>query len=390
VRPRRPIVIAGGGIGGLSAALALARVGLRSIVLERRAEPTEIGAGIQLTPNAGKALAWLGIPAEAADALSVHPERLEIRSGRSARLLATMPLGAGATERFGAPYRTLHRADLQLLLLAAARRIPDIDLRLGTELVELRMDGDGVTVGAVTGDRHREIGTDVLIGADGVRSVVRKALPGAKEAAFTGRVAWRAVAPLSAAAAPADAIGIWLGGSAHLVHYPVRGGRELNIVAIVNETAGGRSTDPADLLAHFASWSPDARAILAAPSAWATSPIMTLDPNGAWTSGRVALLGDAAHTFPPYLAQGAAFAMEDAVTLAAAIARQPDDATAALHDYRALRIDRTRRLSAGAAQAGRIYHMGRATAWTRNFALSLAGPLLLRRYDWIYRWQPPA
>jgi salicylate hydroxylase len=117
---------------------------------------------------------------------------------------------------------------------------------------------------------------------------------------------------------------------------------------------------------------------------------MTLDPGGPWTAGPVALLGDAAHTFPPYLAQGAAFAMEDAVTLATSLARRPDDPPAALEDYHGQRIARVRRLASAAAQAGRIYHLGRATAWSRNLALTIAGPLLLHRYDWIYRWQPPA
>lgn len=386
---RRPIVIAGGGIGGLSAALALARVGLRSIVLERRAEPAEAGAGIQLTPNAGKALAWLGISAAAVDAVSVHPERLDIRSDRSGRRLATMLLGASAAERFGAPYRTLHRADLQQLLLAAVRRIPDIDLRLGTELAAVQREADGASLATVSGGRPREIRTDILVAADGVRSTARQAIPGARDAVFTGRVAWRAVVPIAAAPAPSDSIGIWLGGSGHIVHYPVRGGRELNIVAIVREPPEARPADATNFLSHFSSWPPSAKAILAPPSAWTRSPIMTLDPNGAWTGGPVALLGDAAHTVPPYLAQGAAFAMEDAVTLATSLARRPDDLSAALEDYRTARFHRTRRLSAAATQAGRIYHMGRATSWTRNLALTIAGPLLLHRYDWIYRWQPP-
>jgi salicylate hydroxylase len=389
VRPTRTVVIAGGGIGGLSAALGLAKVGFRCVVLERTPALGESGAGIQLGPNAGKALAWLGIANSALDAVASQPERLEARSGRSGRRLTSMRLGERAARRFGAPYRTLRRADLQQILFEAVHRHPDIDLQLGTELAEFSTHANGVSAIGAGASRHREIRGQALIAADGVGSTVRKVMPGASEPRFTGWRAWRAVVPAPALSEFADAVTVWMGPNAHLVHYPIRSGAEINLVAIVKEPLEAASTGPRDLLAHFRGWSAAAQAVLAVAPSWTKRPIMTVDPRGAWHHGPVALLGDAAHAFPPYLAQGGAFAIEDAVMLAVALSRHADDPADGLREYRVLRYGRTRRLFRAANGAGGIYHMGRATAWTRDLTLMVAGPLLLHRYDWIYRWAPP-
>ncbi len=383
----RPFVIAGGGIGGLSTALALARVGLRSVVLEKRAKPVELGAGIQLTPNAGKALAWLGIADEAIDKVAVRPDRLEIRSAANGQPLAVLPLGANAVASFGAPHRTLHRVDLLRLVLDAAKARPEIELRPSSEVTAFSAQPDGVLVSVRAPAGSVDIGAAGLIGADGVGSTVRVALAGATITASTGRTAWRAVVagPVTSPA-PTDAIVIWLGRGGHMVHYPISRHGDLNLVVVLE---GSRLSEERDLPTRLASWSADALAILKLPQAWTKWPILTVDPTGSWGSERVTLLGDAAHAFPPYLAQGAAFAMEDAVTLGTLVGRRPDDLAGAFAAYRSLRLDRTRRLHRAAEAAGSIYHLRGPMAVARDLALRIAGERLLHRYDWIYRWAPP-
>jgi salicylate hydroxylase len=392
---RRDIVIAGAGIGGLTAALALGARGYRSIVCERADKLSEIGAGIQLSPNVGRVLASLGLD-KAIAAAATEPIAIDVRSGPGGRLLAAIPLGA-AGRRYGFPWRVMARAELQAVLSAAATTSPMIEIRLGTTVVDYASGSDELLVGT-EGHGNRAIqAADALIAADGVMSELRGKIPGARVAQPIGRTAWRATIPARAVEniLPATRIGLWLGPEAHLVHYPIAGGRTINIVAIVAEDWKGVGwSEPGDtyqLGEYFAGWSPSARAIIAAPSEWRKWAILAVDADGPWVNDRLALLGDAAHAMPPFLAQGAAMAIEDAAVLAASFAGAPDDAASALASYQTARRPRAKRVSDAAFETGRHYHFGRPLSTLRNLALQAVGwRLALNRNDWIYGWKLPS
>jgi salicylate hydroxylase len=384
---RQPIVIAGAGIGGLTAALALASAGQSVVVCERAGELSEVGAGIQLSPNAGRVLAALGLD-EAIGAKASEPKAIDIRSGASGALIVSLPLG-DFPARYGLPYRVIHRADLQSILATAARAHADIELRLGAFVAGFEQYKDGVAIEANA--RRQTIRAAALIAADGVWSSLRSKIA-PRAARPTGRTAWRAVMPSDRAPAglASDRTGLWLGVDAHLVHYPVAKGAEINLVAIVDEDwreeGWSAPGDPEWLRARFASWSEVPRAIVGAPVEWLKWALVAVDPSGPWVDGRAALLGDAAHAMAPYLAQGAAMAIEDAAVLAQAIGATPD-VQAALRAYERERRPRVERVWRAAARTGDYYHLGAAAGAIRDTVMRLGGPrLLLARNDWVYRW----
>ncbi len=396
------VLIAGAGIGGLTAALALARIGARVTVFERAEALAEIGAGLQLSPNATRILAWLGL-LEAVAARAARPSGIRVRAGRGGHTLSTLSL-ANAERRWGAPYLVARRADLQAVLAAAAAAEPTITLELGTALAGFGTTETGVAVTTARGLIKRALTADALIGADGVRSTVRGRLAGPADAPTeTGRTAWRALVPLDAAPAALRTAetSLWLGRDAHLVHYAVGNPARINVVAITRDATTRNATtrettatdrdatwsrpgDPAILAARFAAWHPDARALIAAAPAWTTWPLHDRAPLPAWNAGPVALLGDAAHPILPFFAQGAAQAIEDAAALAAAVAASRD-MPAALAAYSAARLARATRIQATSRELGRIYHLAGPAAAARDIAMKLAGPgRLMARYDWVY------
>jgi salicylate hydroxylase len=401
-----PVVVAGAGIAGLATALALARRGIAVEVIERAARLAEIGAGLQLSPNAVHALDRLGLR-EAVSAVAVAPEAVRIASVARGRPIARVPLGAGAAQRHGAPYWLVARADLQAVLLAAAVAEPDIRLTLSAPVTALHEERGGVRVETPAG----EIVARAVVGADGVGSAVRAAIGGAS-AVPTGKVAFRATAPVAAAAAIGGArlsedAWIWLSPRAHLVHYPMHGGARLNLVAVAEATAaeapngngtngnGGEWNHAAAaeaVLSRFAGFPPAVRTLLSAGEDWRRWPLSTVDPAGLWGRGRTVLIGDAAHAMVPFLAQGAAMAIEDAVVLADHLAdARGDETEAALAAYVRARRERVRQVWAGAARNGDIYHLAGMAAAARDTALSLAPPgLLLAGFDWLYGWRPAA
>jgi salicylate hydroxylase len=385
--PQSRVLVVGGGIGGLTTALALARTGMSATVLERSAFADETGAGIQLGPNATRALAELGV-FDAITATAFRPDVLRLFDGLSGTNLASVPLGRVAEERYGAPYLTLHRADLHARLLAACRAEGAIELRSGFEVTEAEALAGPVIVRGAGGTQAEG---SILVAADGLWSGLRNRIAPDADLRFSGTTAWRALLPRGEVPAPFDApeVGLWLGPHAHLVHYPVRGGRDLNVVAVVEggsaKQGWSRRAEPDLLLPSFERWAQPAKTLLATVKTWRCWSLFRLKPLPRWTDGRMALLGDAAHPVQPYLAQGAALAIEDAITLAASLEASGGDPVSAFPRYQSLRMDRAARVQAQAARFGRIYHLRGPAAFARNFLLGRRSPeSLLQSFDWLY------
>jgi salicylate hydroxylase len=393
----RTIVIAGAGIGGLTAALALADRGFRIVLLEQAERLEEAGAGLQLSPNAARVLIALGLGRRLA-AVAVPPEAIRIHTARGRELLR-LPLGEAAETFYGAPYWMVHRGDLQSALLARAQAHPDITLELGAKVEEFAVHPNGITVEYT----RRAVAADTLglalIGADGLWSSIRARLGDRSAPRPAGRTAWRATLP-TASVPPAwrePEVHLWLGRDCHLVHYPVRSGTAVNIVAIARDPweGSGWSTHGTrdEVLAQFPqkSWGPAPRELLAVPERWLKWTLYDRPPLRQWGRGPVTLLGDAAHPMLPFLAQGAAMAIEDAAVLADALAKTPADPERGLRAYETERRPRTAQTQKAARRNGRTYHLGGPLALGRNLALKFlfGGDLLIRRYDWIYEWQPP-
>lgn len=360
-------------------------------IAERTEELAEIGAGIQLSSNAGRVLAELGLDAALAE-VATEPGALEVRSGLSGALLAAVTRDT-LRGRYGFPYRVVHRADLQSVLRKAVQADSAIQLHLASEVAGVDQDGEGARVRARGAARPGGVSYDAVVAADGVRSALRSLIPGSAALEPASRTAWRALLPTEAARdfIRPDAVSAWLGPRAHLVCYPVARGALVNIVAIVEErsdTSGwGTPGDPAVLSARFSSWSPRLRALIGLPEGWQKFSLMKVDGQKPWVQGRLALLGDAAHAMLPFLAQGAVMAIEDAAVLAQFLG-QTAEIPFALKSYEAARRKRVVRVAAAAERTGNRYHFSGPMAAARDLALRLAGErLILNEVDWIYRWQ---
>ncbi|MCI0735468.1 MAG: FAD-dependent monooxygenase [Beijerinckiaceae bacterium] len=383
-------VIAGAGIGGLCASLCLARKGWRVSLYERAKELSEIGAGLQLSPNASVILQKLGA-IERLTRLALRPKAIRIRRARDGETLALMPL-EDAERRWGAPYLVAHRADLQRALLESVAREPGISLEAGAAVAGFASGASGVSVAIEKGAARLEAFCDCLIGADGLHSSVRQRLGGAR-ALFSGRTAWRAT--IDASRVPAEMrreeTCLWLGPSAHLVHYPLRGGSIINVVAIVDKDFRPNEAEfwsspgsPGVLEARFASWNGMAKGLLGVAPGWRKWPLYDLKPVSNWVAGRVALVGDAAHAMLPFLAQGAAQAIEDAAVLGEVLAR--GQATEeSLRAYQEARRARAQRVQKESRRQAAIYHLAGPAAFFRDAGLrAMSGQKLLARYAWLY------
>ena len=370
---RRAIVV-GGGIGGLASAIALARKGVAVTLVEQAVDLGEIGAGIQLSPNATRVLFAFGL--EHALGVAFRPEAVEVRTWRRGAVVSRVPLGEAVVARFGVPYLHIHRADLIALLARAAAEDPLIDLRLGVRCVSCATGDGGATLTLANGET---IGADLVVGADGIRSTVREALFGAEDARFTGNVAWRGLVPArvldGAGIRPVAAL--WMGPGAHFVHYYVRAGELVNFVGVVERsdwrdeswTARGEKHD---LMRDFSGWHPTVRAIVEAAdeSACFRWALFDRDPLPCWSRGVVTMVGDAAHPMLPFLAQGACMAIEDAAVLAecvstASTAPLPE----ALARYEALRRERTAGVQLGSRRNRELYHLRAPRSWVRNLRM---------------------
>jgi salicylate hydroxylase len=394
----RTIIVAGAGIGGLTASLALARQGFRVVVLEKAERLEEAGAGLQLSPNASRILIELGLQPRLAPR-AITPEAISIISARSGGEIARLPLGDAAALQAGAPYWVVHRADLQAALQAEVNDHPDIELRLGCQFEDVGTHAKGLTVVQRSGNTRQQELALALVGADGIWSAVRHHLFPDVQPRFSGLIAWRGT--LDATQLPREytsrRVQLWMGPNAHLVAYPIAGARQINVVAIVPGTwnrpgwsAPGEANEIKN--AFTARWPAGARMMIGAVDEWRKWALFTVPDGGEWTEGAVALLGDAAHAMLPFAAQGAGMAIEDAAVLAKCLGETQSEGgpsmASAMQMYARARRSRISRVQRAARQNGRIYHLSGPMAFARDLAIKAMGPArMLARQDWIYDWR---
>lgn len=386
------VLIAGAGIGGLTAALAALRQGYEVEVYEQASELKEVGAGVQLSANGTRVLYALGV-GEELKSLSCEATGKEIRLWNTGETWKLFDLGKVSIERYGFPYFTVYRPDLLDVLARAVRRLKADAIHLGRKCVgftqtdgEVRLDlEDGTTA---TGD--------ALIGADGVHSAIRQTLFGADKPQFSGIIAWRGIIPMERLPARMERrVGVnWVGPGGHVVHYPLRGGAVLNFVGALERTDwqieswSARGTTE-ELAADYRGWHEDIQTLIRnipVPHKWA---LMVRPPMPRWTVGRVTLLGDACHSMVPFLAQGAVMAMEDGLILARALTELDGDVASRLARYEEARRERTRRAVEGSADNIARFH-DRALAdpvGARQYVeREWAGHNVASRYEWLFRY----
>lgn len=387
------ILIAGSGIGGLTAAIALARRGFAVTVAEKRTGFGETGAGIQLSPNAGHVLEALDLGL-AVKRAAVVAERLTVRRWRDGTPLVEMPMSDGSE---GTPFRTIRRTDLHTLLLDAARSLPRIRLTVGRGLRDVSQNEDGISATLATESGQTEtVSALALIGADGLWSRSRELIGDSAPPVFTGYEAWRTLVPIANGRATPGVVTLHLGAGRHAVHYPVSGGRETNLVIIreAKEAREGwsREGEPGQLAPHLAEAEPALRELAEAAPNWLVWSLFDRAP-AAMAKGRIALLGDAAHPVLPFMAQGAALAIEDAGVLAQSLTTHLQQGgvsaiQAALIAYAASRQERVQRVQKTSRGNGRAYHLDWPWSLARNFAMRRLGPQGMRqRLDWLYDWR---
>ncbi len=387
------ILVAGGGIGGLAAALALANKGFAVTVLEQASSLGEIGAGIQIGPNAFHALDHLGV-GPAARAKAVYVDGLVLMDAISDERVCTIPLDEPFRERYRNPYAVIHRADLHGVLLEGCRAHERVVLRTACRVVDYENTGGGVVALTQGGER---LEARALIGADGLRSAVRARLVGDGEPVVSGHTTYRSVIPTEQMPEELrwNAATLWAGPKCHIVHYPLQGWKVFNLVATVHtdakEAVAGEPVPTELVRQSFAHVAARPQRIIHAAESWKRWVLCDREPQETWIDGRVALLGDAAHPMLQYMAQGACMAMEDAVCLGQALEhlaleQAGDDLAAGLEAYRQQRLPRTTRLQLASRAMGEyVYHPDAARRLARNAWLGAKTPVdFYNSLDWLY------
>jgi salicylate hydroxylase len=390
VQSQLPVIVAGGGIGGLAAALALVRQGFQVTVLEQAPEIGEIGAGIQLGPNAFHAFDALGV-GDKARGRAVYTDYMVMHDALDESQVGKIETGEAFRQRFGNPYAVIHRVDVHLSLLEGAQETGKVEFHTNTRIVSVEQDEANKTVTVIDQNGKRWTG-QALIGAEGGKSVVRQQYVN-DPPRVTGHVVYRAV--VEKKDFPVDlqwnAASLWAGPKCHLVHYPLRGGEQYNVVVTFHsrqqEEWGVTDGSKEEVESYFQGISPKARQLIELPKTWKRWATADREPIGTWVFGRATLLGDAAHPTTQYMAQGACMAMEDAVTLGEALRVNHNDWTKALALYERSRVARTARIVLSGREMGRLYHAAGVERLIRNSLWK--GRTQERFYDaieWLYGW----
>lgn len=386
---KQKVIVVGGGIGGLAAALALTRRNIQVLLLEQAAEIGEIGAGIQLGPNAFAALDALGV-GEAARRRAVFTDHCIMMDAVDAAEVVRIETGEAFRQKFGGPYAVIHRADIHLSILEAVQHDPLIEFRTSTHVADVKVKADGVEVLDTEGNVYR---ADAVVGCDGVKSVIRAKTIGAQHR-VTGHVVYRAV--VEQENMPADlqvnAPMLWAGPHCHLVHYPLRGGKQYNLVVTFHskeqEEWGVRDGSKEEVLSYFEGIHARPRQMLDKPTSWRRWATADADPVDTWSAGRCTILGDAAHPMTQYMAQGACMALEDAVTLGEAVAKCEGDFEAAFKLYESIRVPRTARVVWSTREMGRIYHAKGVERTVRNLLWkNKSQEYFYDSLEWLYGWK---
>ena len=387
---RPSALIIGGGIGGMSAALSLARLGMPVTLLEQTPEIGEIGAGLQLGPNAFAALDALGV-GETVRRGSVFTDRMVMMDAVDCSEVATIPVGEAFRARFNNPYAVTHRADLHNSIFDAVKANGNIQFFAGAHVKDVHVSEHET---AVTLSDGRSLKANAIVGCDGVKSVVREKLIG-DEARVTGHVVYRAVVPV--ADMPEDlrwnAPVVWAGPNCHLVHYPLRSGDQYNLVVTFHsrdkETWSVTDGSKEEVLSYFQGIHARPRQLLDLPKSWRRWATADRNPIEHWGEGPVTLLGDAAHPMMQYLAQGACMALEDAVTLGEAVKASDFDMADAFRLYERARVARTARVVLSVREMGRIYHAQGVERLVRNSLWKGRTPeRFFDAVEWLYDWRP--
>lgn len=384
----QPILIVGGGIGGFAAALALVKQGFKVQVFEQAPEIGEIGAGIQLAPNAFNAFDALGI-GERARARAVYTDYMVMHDALDEYCVGRIDTDEDFIKRFGNPYAVIHRADIHTSLVEGAQEYGDIEIITNCHVQSVEQDEHEVRI---TDQHGRTFTGQALIGADGVKSIVREKYV-ADPALVTGHVVYRAVVPKEEFPENLqwNAASIWVGPNCHLVHYPLRGGKEYNVVVTFHsrekEQWGVKDGSKEEVLSYFQGICPKARQLIELPKSWRRWATADREPIEQWTYGRITLLGDAAHPTTQYMAQGACMAMEDAVTLGEALRISQNNVAQAFDLYQRARVARTARIVLSSREMGKLYHAKGVERMVRNDLWR--GRPNERFYDameWLYSW----
>jgi 2-polyprenyl-6-methoxyphenol hydroxylase-like FAD-dependent oxidoreductase len=385
-----PVLVAGGGIGGLAAALALVRQGFKVQVFEQAPEIGEIGAGIQLGPNAFHAFDALGV-GDKARGRAVYTDCMVMHDATDESLVGRLETGEAFRKRFGNPYAVIHRVDIHLSLLEGAQETGQVEFFTSTRIEKIEQDEATKVVTAIDQNGKRWTG-QALIGADGGKSVVRAQYVN-DPPRVTGHVVYRAV--IDKADFPDDlkwnAASLWAGPKCHLVHYPLRGGEQYNVVVTFHsrqqEQWGVTDGSKEEVESYFQGICPKARQLIDLPKNWRRWATADKEPIATWVHGRATILGDAAHPTTQYMAQGACMALEDAVTLGEALRVSNNDWDAALALYQTNRVTRTARIVLSGREMGRLYHAVGVERLIRNSMWK--GRSQERFYDameWLYGW----